>query len=232
MKFFSKNVDTRSRQAMVDFLIRHHRYATMNSWNRSSSYSHQIKIHRLGLTSEQSDKAYDLISADDSIWDELHTIIDDFTVEMNGAYTICTNGRSAGYLVLLHSRYEGTGYKSYCRTCRQRNYKTIAETGHNTCGRCHAFGDKGRADFLKEPFSLQTYPGKNIDQGEAFDAEQWSMAALRDRVRLVRRFDAACDDIRGAFIGMLEDYSVIEETVMVPTKRKTFVSNHADSLPS
>jgi hypothetical protein len=49
---------------------------------------------------------------------------------------------------------------------------------------------------------------------------------------LVQRFDAACDDIRDAFIGMLEDYSVIEETVMVPRKRKTFVSNHADSLPS
>lgn len=100
MKFFSKNVDTRSRQALVDFLTRHPRYSTMNSWNRSSSYSHKIKIHSLGLTSEQSDKAYDFISADDSVWDELHTIIDDFTVAMNGAYTIGTNGRSAGYLVL------------------------------------------------------------------------------------------------------------------------------------
>src|ERR1035437_996619 len=106
MKFFSKNVDTRSRQALVDFLAGHPRYSTMNSWNGSSSYSHKIKIHGLGLTSEQSDKAYDLISADDSIWDELHSIIDDFTAEMNGAYTIGTNGRSAGYLVLYRSHFE------------------------------------------------------------------------------------------------------------------------------
>lgn len=56
------------------------------------------------------------------------------------------------------------------------------------------------------------------------------MAALRDRVHLVQRFDAACDDIRDNFIGMLEDYSVVEETVVVPTKRKTLRNNHVPSL--
>lgn len=34
---FAKKVDTRSRQAMAEFLTNHFRYYTMNSWNGSTS---------------------------------------------------------------------------------------------------------------------------------------------------------------------------------------------------
>lgn len=124
--FFQKKVDRRSRSAMVDFLKSHYRYNTMSSWNRSSSYAHCIKIHRLGLTSEQSDKAYE--SLDTDFWDEIRWPIDEFTTSQGGCYTIGTNGRSGGYLVLYQSRRELTGHLSYCPSCGQRNFKKVPPT--------------------------------------------------------------------------------------------------------
>jgi hypothetical protein len=125
-QFFQKKVDRRSRSAMVDFLITHYRYDTACSWNRSSSYAHCIKIHRLDLTSEQSDKAYDAL--DTEFWDEIRWPIDEFTSSQGGCYTIGTNGRSGGYLVLYQSRRELTGHLSYCPSCGQRSFKKVPPT--------------------------------------------------------------------------------------------------------
>lgn len=132
MFFAKKTVDTRSRQAMIGFLTGHFRYDTMNSCNRSTSYANCIKLHRLGLTNEQLTAAYDVLNTD--YWDQIDGPISEFTRQMNGQYTIGSNGRSSGYLVLYHSRYEDTGYKSHCRSCGQRNYKRVApklEEGSN-----------------------------------------------------------------------------------------------------
>jgi hypothetical protein len=41
--FFEKQVDTRSRQAMVKFLTGHFRYPIDNSWARTS-YANRVKI--------------------------------------------------------------------------------------------------------------------------------------------------------------------------------------------
>jgi hypothetical protein len=125
-QFFQKKVDRRSRSAMVDFLKAHYRYNTMSSWNRATSYAHCIKIHRLGLTSEQSDKAYEMLDTD--FWDEIRWSIDDFTTSQGSCYTIGTNGRSGGYLVLYQSRRELTGHLSYCPSCGQRNFKKVPPT--------------------------------------------------------------------------------------------------------
>jgi hypothetical protein len=225
MPMFARQVDMRSRQAMAEFLTNHFRYSSDNSWTRST-YAHCVKIHRLGLTAEQSHKAYDLVSADDSIWDELDRLIDDFTAEMNGCFTIGRGGRSCGYLLLMPSRYEATGHRSYCRSCGQRNFKSVAETAGNVCGRCGARDEKGRIDFKKAPIVLR-HLFKGIDAGEEFLPEDWSMTALRERVELVRHFNASCDDIRDEFIGMLDDFKVEEQTIMVPTKRRVLVNLHA-----
>lgn len=100
--YFSKQIDTDSRQAMAEFLANHFRYYTMNSWNRLTSYANNVKIHNLGLSSEQANKAYDLL-LDDGIdmsqfWDSVHDIIQDFLYETG--CTIGFNGRSDGYMVL------------------------------------------------------------------------------------------------------------------------------------
>ena len=121
--FFEKTLDKRSKKTVIDFFTVHCRYNTMNSWNRSTSYAQNIKLHNLGLTSEQLNAAYDMLQTD--FWDEIDQPIADFTSEMGGRYTIGTNGRSSGYLVLYNSEYELTGHKSHCRTCGQRNYRYV-----------------------------------------------------------------------------------------------------------
>lgn len=127
MNFFAKQVDMRSRNAMIEFLSKHERYDTGNSLNRRSSYAHNVKLRNLRLTPAQEQVAYDLIGSDQGVWDELDVHVSDFTRRYSGAYTIGTNGRSGGYLVLYNSHYEDTGYKSCCRTCGQLNYARVAE---------------------------------------------------------------------------------------------------------
>jgi hypothetical protein len=122
--YFEKKVDLRSRRGMTEFLVGHYRYSTMNSWNLSKSYANKIKIYNLGLTRDQTSAAYDVLPAD-GWWDEISYPIDEFTAEFGGEFTIGSNGRSGGYLVLYRSAHESTGYKSWCRTCGQRNYAKV-----------------------------------------------------------------------------------------------------------
>ena len=61
MKQFSKEVDLRSRRAMTEFLAKHFRYNTMNSWNQSTSYANNIKVYNLGLNKEQEEKLYAML---------------------------------------------------------------------------------------------------------------------------------------------------------------------------
>ncbi|ABO59907.1 cysteine protease (plasmid) [Burkholderia vietnamiensis] len=270
MSYFVKAVDRRSRKAMISFLENHERYNTLNSNNRSTSYAHCIKFHRLGLTSEQVDAAYKLLGVED-YWDHIDEPIANFTRAMHGDYTIGTNGRSGGYLVVYHSRYESTEHKSWCPSCGQRNFKRVARplegaeaiigaeilrsnsawfdkvylgqsaiqaltlsddekltliarlkrelkdcTLGNRCGRCGAEGDRGRVNFAQSPRHLVTYSGRALDQDEDFT--EWSIDQLRRRVELVTAFDQACDEIRSAFIDLLEEYTPVEKTVMVPKK--------------
>ncbi|NOS74908.1 MAG: cysteine protease [Methyloglobulus sp.] len=275
--FFQKKVDRRSRSAMVDFLQGHYRYNTMSSWNRLTSYANNIKIHRLGLLSEQEDKAYKMLDTD--FWEEIRGPIDDFTYDQGHRYTLCSNGRSGGYLVLHESHLELTGHLSYCPTCGQRNFKkvppvtyqdeneeviareilrsqnswlpgvylgqpaiqtlTISDdkklllinrlktelkdsSASDACGVC----GNPRRNFSVPPSRLMV-ASRSIDQCEDFDAEDWSMESLRDRVDLVFAFDAACDAIRSNFIALLDDYDVVEITEHRPVQVKKLVAHAA-----
>lgn len=206
--FFEEKVDLRSKRAMVDFLMGHFRYPTMNSWNDTTSYANRIKIPYLGLTREQVDRAYDMLGAD--YWDEIRYPIDDFTSEMDGEYTIGTNGRSGGYLVLYSGEYYDPGYKSYCPNCGQRNCQP-AEAGAK-CGVC-----RSERKNYDRPLRWHRVKGTGIDDNMSREEfMEWSMAELRNRVDLVCQFDRACDDIRSAFIDLIDNCKVIDETVMVP----------------
>ena len=124
--FFEQKVDLRSREAMVTFLKGHFRYNTMNSWNGSTSYAQCVKLHRLGLSPAQYDRAFEMLDLTE-VSDMVQSGIADFTEAHNGCYTMGTNGRSGGYLVLYSSRYEETGHKSRCRSCGQLNFKRVYE---------------------------------------------------------------------------------------------------------
>lgn len=98
---FVKDVDRNDIEAMRRFLDEHFRYWTMSSWNRLESYAHNVKLHRLGLTSEQLDRAFELLDEDidtSAFWDGVHELINDFYEETG--YLAGFNGRSGGYLVL------------------------------------------------------------------------------------------------------------------------------------
>ena len=153
--FFKKNVDRRSRSAMVDFLQGHCRYDTLRLWNRLTSYANNIKIHRLGLTSEQDNKAYEMLGVD--YWDDISSPIDDFTHEQGYRYTIGLNGRSGGYLVLHESGLELTGHLSYCPNCGQRNFKKVPP---------ESYQDNNEAVIAREILSSQNswHPGVYLGQ--------------------------------------------------------------------
>jgi hypothetical protein len=207
--FFEKKVDLRSKQAMIEFLSGHQRYPTMNSWNRTS-YANRVKIQYLGLTNEQANRAYDLLGTD--YWDELQSVFDSFTSEMDGNYTIGVNGRSCGYLVLYRGEYYDPGYKSRCRACGQLNYQAVS----GEAGGCGACGRDERVN-LSRPLRWHRITGRGIDDDlDADDLMDLSVSALRDKVELVCRFDRACDEIRSAFIDLIDNCKVVEETVMVP----------------
>lgn len=274
---FFASVDTRKRSAMVDFLCGHYRYNTMNSWNGSTSYANCVKLNRLGLTREQLDRAYELLDVEDGM-DFISHRIHMFTESQQGHYTMGTNGRSGGYLVLYDSHYKQSEYKSRCRSCGQLNFKLPADltglseaerqvatyainkggvwnaatylnqsevkampgtdeeklallakwnprakdsTVGNRCGRCHAEGERGRVPYSARELVTSC---KSIDADAIADRfADWSMNALRLRVKLVQDFDRCCDDIRSDLIDTIAESEVIEETVMVPKKVKVLV---------
>lgn len=267
--FFEQSVDLRSRSAMVAFLKGHYRYNTMNSWNGATSYAQCVKLRRLGLDSAQYDQAFEMLDMPE-VSDMVQSHIADFTDEHNGYYTIGSNGRSGGYLVLYNSRYEDTGHKSRCRSCGQRNFKLVYTgerdgakgvvaselvrsggvwttdtylgqsaiqalglpddevralvtqlrdacknaTLDNRCGRCHAEGDQGRVNLTQPQRELKVWPGRSID--DDVDWEELSLARLKEKVRLVKSFDATCDRIREGFLELLSGHEVVESVVMVP----------------
>ena len=44
---YYKEIDKRYKETMGKFLQKHFRYNTMNSWNRSTSYANNIKLHNV-----------------------------------------------------------------------------------------------------------------------------------------------------------------------------------------
>ena len=157
MIMYSKKVDLRSRKEMIDFLTGHFRYDTMNSWNQSTSYAHNVKIHNLGFTREQEQKLYEMIETDE-FYEYIRDILNDFSVRHRYLWQVGFNGRNSGYLVLYQGYAKPSGYKSVCTECGQRNYKSVSETGNCKCGRC---GANARIDYVTPPLEVGCYPGRN-----------------------------------------------------------------------
>lgn len=99
---FTKKVNLSNKNDMVEFLVKHPRYWTMNSWNRLSSYAQNVKLHNLRLPEDISEKAYDFIGAECETYNEqLDMLLSEFTLETG--YFAGFNGRSGGYIVLYDS---------------------------------------------------------------------------------------------------------------------------------
>lgn len=212
---FESKVDMRSRKAMTNFLLNHFRYDTMNSWNRRTSYANNMKIHYLDVSMEIQDKLFDML---DTECFELelnrNRLVREFEDETG--YTAGWNGRSSGYLVMYDFEWKPTEYKSYCPLCGHRNY-TLATEDSCKCGRC---GENSRVNYGKAPMQKCVYPGRSIDDFNEDDFAEYDLNWLRERVKLVQRFDKLCDDIIADAIRICEEYEIEEEEYVETKTRK------------
>ncbi|PKY09690.1 hypothetical protein B1757_13895 [Acidithiobacillus marinus] len=87
---------------------------------------HNVKIRNLRLSEKQRGQAFELMEVDGFIDRISDNEIYDFTEDHVG-YGLGFAGRSGGYLCLTEVYFEGTGYRSWCRSCRQRNYCSVLD---------------------------------------------------------------------------------------------------------
>lgn len=208
-------VDKRSRAQMVAYLVKHYRYNTMNSWNCSTSYACNMKIHHLGLEKEIAEQLYAMVWTDE-FSEAMHDLRYSFAVNHGHRWQACMNGRSGGYLVLYEGELKPTGHKSYCTACGQHNFRNAAELAG--CGRC---GKDAMRDFPTPPMQAAIFSGRSIDMGEDF--EDWSMDELRWRVDLVQSFDRLADEMVQQAIDYAKHFTIQEETYLVEQRRRVLV---------
>lgn len=218
MKRFYQSVDFRSRTAMTDFLQNHFRYPTMNSWNGSRSYACNLKIHSLQLAAEIVDKLYDLIQTQEFLSGQSE-LLNEFGKQFGYHWQAGMNGRSGGYLVLYQGELRASGYQSYCACCGQKNYRKASKTD-NICGVC---GSPSRVNFPQTHMQVVKYPGRGTDDDA--DYKEWSMADLRDRVRLVQELDRLADQMVDKAVCFARHYAVKEEEYFFPQMRKVLVES-------
>lgn len=89
-----------TKKEMKEYLKDHFRYDTMNSWNQSTSYAHNLKIHKV-IPRDLLDKAFEIIEQG-HVYEEINWLIREFDEEHDHTYQAGFNGRSGGYLVLYH----------------------------------------------------------------------------------------------------------------------------------
>ena len=99
--FYRTNVDICNTKSMWNFLKDHFTYYTMNSWNRSKSIAHNVKLYNLNLEGDWSIAMRYLFDEADAgclqmyIDDEIRAFEEKYPY-----YKVGFNGRSDGYLVL------------------------------------------------------------------------------------------------------------------------------------
>ena len=208
---YNKQIDKRYRQTMVKFLKKHFRYNTMNSWNRSTSYANNIKLHNVEKPEAvDSDTWWEILWITD--WqNQLSDLLEDFGRKYNFQWQAGINGRSGGYVVLYKGGIKPSGYKSYCTHCGQKNYQAVPEGQIGICGRCDA---KARVNFKQTDMQIFTWPGKDVDMYEDFEGR--TLSEIRQRVELVQDFDQLCEDIVNEYIDTCRNYRISEEEILVP----------------
>lgn len=102
--FYKTGVDITKDKSMFNFIAKHPTYFTMNSWNRTRSIAHNVKLYNLNL---EGDWCRALAHLESGEYDTIRFMIEDWEREHPG-YSVGFNGRSNGYLVL----YNKENYRS------------------------------------------------------------------------------------------------------------------------
>lgn len=106
LNFFNKTENIITLEDKFNYIKNHFKYWTMNSWNGLVSIANNVKLYKLGLTSEQLDKAYSLLDCE-NFYNEINLLIYDSGLEVG------FNGRSDGYLVLHNFENNGCAVESW-----------------------------------------------------------------------------------------------------------------------
>ena len=96
-----------SRYEMIDFLVKHFRYDTMNSWNRSTSYANCVKLPHLNI--DDDDNAYEILDQGE-VFNEINEVISDWGRKHKHRWQAGFNGRSDGYIVLYQCGISKDGF--------------------------------------------------------------------------------------------------------------------------
>ena len=96
--FYTKGVDITKDKSMFNFIAGHPTYYTMNSWNRTRSIAHNVKLYNLNLEGDWC-RALAFLESED--YETINMMIHDWEREHSG-YAVGFNGRSGGYLVLYN----------------------------------------------------------------------------------------------------------------------------------
>ena len=208
---YYKEIDKRYREVITAFLKKHYRYNTMNSWNRSTSYANNIKLHQIDKPEDiDNDTWWEMLWITE--WQEkLSDLLEDFGRRHEWNWQVGINGRSGGYVVLYRGGIKPSGYKSYCTHCGQKNYEAVPESQIGICGRCDA---KARVNFKQTHMQVFTWPGRSVDEYEDF-ADR-TLSELRERVELVQDFDRLCDCLVAEYVETCRNYRIAEEEILVP----------------
>lgn len=96
--FYKTGVDITNDKQMFNFIANHSTYYTGNSWNRTRSIAHNVKLYNLDL---EGDWATALAFLESGNYENINIMIHDWERE-NPGYSVGFNGRSGGYLVLYN----------------------------------------------------------------------------------------------------------------------------------
>lgn len=199
----------RSVKAMREFLNRHRRYWTMNSWNRSASYAVCVKLSYLKMSVSQLDACYDLLSCQDCLdISGFNSALAEFNAAHNHDWQTGQNGRSGGYIVLYQGRLEDSSYKSHCPLCGQRCWEP-ATPERKRCGRC---GADSRINYTSPCLKTVCYPGKGTDD-HGTEVLDMTNDEVRARFALVWDFDTAVEKAVAAFVDTAMNSTVQEQEI-------------------
>lgn len=208
-KKFYQEVDTTSREAMIEFLRSHFRYDTMSSWNRSTAYANNVKVHRV-IPSSLQDAVHEMLNMHD-VTSSVNFLLEEWQASTGDTYTAAFNGRSSGYIVM----YECEARKEYI--IRPDAYKEDHPSGaySDYLGRWVKKPEAEERGWIGKTYkSVNTFPGRSID--EDWDYEEESDEWLQQRVALVQSFDKLCDDVVSNCIYYAEHYELDEEEILIP----------------
>lgn len=212
--YFTKKIDKRSRDSMEEYLASHFRYYTMNPWNRSQSYAHNVKIYNLGLPEDIIEKAWDVIETEDFYLYHINTLIEEFDEEMDFRYQAGFNGRSGGYVVLYQGGYEEKPY--FRQTWNSNNY--YCDSQNRSYSKKEAENHPRFGETYKKVY---TKPGLGMDEDK--DYSELSMDELRNTVELVQRFDLLVEEMRDVLLELCRTTDVETEEYYVTKKRRVLV---------